>query len=217
MINWYVMYLRRLSSGFTLIEMLIVFAIIALILAVAIPGFSEFNRGQILKTAAEELKISFREAQSASLSGLKEQCNPAVCPASDTECCDGGTCTDSFTMVGHYITLSVGDLFYSISLRCGITGIVDYPVKNVLFSSGNFVSVKDLVLTKQNGDEIKDKDVVTVMFKPVNKGIGFMDGGSDAVYDISDIDKLDIVLTNGSHDYSVTITSTGDVYETKIN
>ncbi|MFZ1988054.1 MAG: prepilin-type N-terminal cleavage/methylation domain-containing protein [Minisyncoccia bacterium] len=56
------------SRGYTLIEMLIVLAIIIIIAAIAIGGQSNFNRTLSLNNAAFDIALSIRQAQSFGLS-----------------------------------------------------------------------------------------------------------------------------------------------------
>lgn len=65
----------KLFQGFTLIELLVVISIIGLLFTIGIAAYQEFNRGQIVVQAAQELKESLRLAQSKALAGEK----PAGC------------------------------------------------------------------------------------------------------------------------------------------
>jgi len=217
------------SKGFTFIEIIIVFSIVGLIMALAIPGFDNFNRNQILKTAAENLKFSFREAQYASLSGKKEECNPLLCPdqLANPPCCTNDTlneigyCSNKYTLIGHYITLHKGMTKYSIGIYCGITGVVTYPVKNVSFSNGDIVSV-DSIVDDRGVKRGEGNNEIMVIFKPVNKGVGFYEfsNGQPESYQLGleeDIESLTVYLTIGnSQKYSVTVSSVGEIYETKL-
>lgn len=179
-------------KGFSLIELIVVFTIVALMLAFVIPGFNNFNRGQILKAAAEDLVASLREAQSSALSGKK-----------------ASSCTENDTLIGYYITFSKDMTGYSIGLRCGINNPVDSPhIKDVLFSSSGVVKVKEILPVPSSG-------AITIMFQPVNKGVKFINGDS-AGLNMLDTDSLAVDLTNGLETYGVTISSAGDIYEKKI-
>ncbi|MBU2104034.1 type II secretion system GspH family protein [Patescibacteria group bacterium] len=60
--------LKKLSRGFTLVEMLVVLAIIVIVTGIAINGQSSFNKTVILTDTAYTLAFSIREAQSLGLS-----------------------------------------------------------------------------------------------------------------------------------------------------
>lgn len=57
-----------LSRGFTLIEMLVVLAIIIIVTAIALSGQSSFNRTLALTNAAYDIGLTIRQAQSYGLS-----------------------------------------------------------------------------------------------------------------------------------------------------
>lgn len=59
------------SSGFTLIEMIIVIALMAGFIAVALPKMNSFNKEQFLPQAADALQEAIRVAQSNATSGVK--------------------------------------------------------------------------------------------------------------------------------------------------
>jgi prepilin-type N-terminal cleavage/methylation domain-containing protein len=61
------------TSGFTLIEMLVCLAILAVITAVAVTGQSTFNQSLLLNDTSYTVALSAREAQSLGLSSRKFQ------------------------------------------------------------------------------------------------------------------------------------------------
>lgn len=61
---------RTHSSAFTLIELLIVIAIIGVLSAISIPSFSTFTNNQRLSQAAKQVKNDLRSAQNRALSGV---------------------------------------------------------------------------------------------------------------------------------------------------
>ncbi|MEO6536077.1 MAG: prepilin-type N-terminal cleavage/methylation domain-containing protein [Candidatus Paceibacterota bacterium] len=61
----------RANKGFTLVEMLVVLAIISIISAIAVTGQSTFNQSLLLTNTAYTVALSAREAQSFGLSSRK--------------------------------------------------------------------------------------------------------------------------------------------------
>lgn len=196
-----------MRKGFSLIELLVVFAIIALILGIAIPGFSNYNKNQMLKTAAFDLKSVLREAQNASLQGKKETCKTEGCI----------TCSENHTLIGHYVTFDKVNSreSYLMGIHCGIDNPLDYSIKEVQLSSAGIVYIKKIAY--YSGLSEVPKDLMTVMFKPVNEGVGFISGRPvNSLEEIGLVDKLEIVLTNGSQDHAIIVSSSGDIYENKL-
>ena len=81
---------RRLSSGFTLTELLIVVAIAGILAAIAIPGFQSLTQSQQVKNAGFELFSSLSLARSEA---IKHNNNVTVTPADTADWGRGWTIT----------------------------------------------------------------------------------------------------------------------------
>lgn len=111
----------RRESGFTLIEMIVVFAVLTVLSTVAIVSFVNYNKTQVLQVAVGELQSTFNLARSRALSQVK----PADC--------------DSQTLNGYKVILNVSQNSYDLLAVCSDT--FEYKVgetfklpKNVVFS-----------------------------------------------------------------------------------
>ena len=62
-----------MSRGFTLIETLIVLAILALIIGIAMSAFGAFGRGQTLESGAAQVVALLGEARSRTLASINDQ------------------------------------------------------------------------------------------------------------------------------------------------
>src|SRR3989338_2168937 len=83
---------RRLSSGFTLTELLIVVAIAGILAAIAIPGFQSLTQSQQIKNASFELFSSLSLARSEA---IKRNSNVTVTPTSTADWGQGWTIKSS--------------------------------------------------------------------------------------------------------------------------
>ncbi len=63
------------GKGFTLIELIIVIAIMAAFMALVLPRFFNFNKSQDLQNEAESLKLALRTIQNNALSGVNKCTN----------------------------------------------------------------------------------------------------------------------------------------------
>lgn len=66
---------RRISSGFTIIELIVVFSVLAIISTVGIASFVTYTNSQKLRNASLEIRTMLQQARSQSLAQVK----PASC------------------------------------------------------------------------------------------------------------------------------------------
>ncbi|PIU03583.1 hypothetical protein COT44_02180 [Candidatus Shapirobacteria bacterium CG08_land_8_20_14_0_20_39_18] len=128
---------QPLSSGFTIIELLVVMVITSLLFGVGITNFNEYNRRQTVAQAAETIKNNLRLAQSKAQSGEKD-CSVGVCDGDG----NGKCLTTSKTLNGWNVDLPSKTVYgvcqdktfgsSSFSLPAGIT-LTAAPATTVIF------------------------------------------------------------------------------------
>lgn len=118
------------SAGFTLIEMLVVIAIMGIIMGGSIAGYIRFNDRQIVLTAGKELLTNIRQAQGRATSGVK---TPTTCT----------------TLTGYRIQASAGASSYTLDSVCSNA---TYNVQTYTLPSGvTFQSAVSIVFQGQYG------------------------------------------------------------------
>ena len=85
---------KNIEYGFTLLELLIVFSIIAIISTIGIASFVSYSREQTLNTAIFNIKNFLYTARSNSLNGEKKDCptSQTLIGYSVLFCCGGASC-----------------------------------------------------------------------------------------------------------------------------
>ena len=114
------------SSGFTLIELLVTISVSAVLLAVAVPSFSNFVIGQRVKTASSDIGYSLTYARSEA---IKRRTNVTFTPAS-------GGWQNGWAIGTGTTTLSTHESFPNLA----ITG----PAAGVTFNDNGRVTVAGL-------------------------------------------------------------------------
>ena len=91
-------------NGYTLIELLIVMAILALLFGFSFAAYTNFNKNRSLENGAREVEVVLRDAQHKAISGEYDQ---------------GGTCTKLISWMVNW-TADTAD--YSLVGRCETSG-----------------------------------------------------------------------------------------------
>lgn len=160
------------SKGFTLIEMLVVMAIIGILTGGAITAYNNFNQGQVVRRAALDLVSDIRETQSRSVTGLKHP-NCTVDPLDDK--------LDDYDLGGHYLSFdydaddgSFGQAQFCIGGQNQPSpGTIIIPVDETI-AFLNTIMISDLNLLDANGVVCNplSGNKLTINFLPL-KGVEF--------------------------------------------
>lgn len=101
------------SIGFTLIETLVVVAIMIILIGVGVASYNNFNQNQILSQAASTLVTNLRDAQNRALSGEKN-CSSSACGGANSICDNG---VGDKPLDGWYVNFALSS--YTIKGHCG--------------------------------------------------------------------------------------------------
>ncbi len=100
----------KFQKGFTLIETIVVFAVISILSTVAIASFVDYNRNQNTQTAYSELSATLALARSRASSQVKPQ-----------------QCASPLILNGYDVILSISDNTYKLRAICSGT---PYDIKS---------------------------------------------------------------------------------------
>lgn len=126
----------KFQKGFTLIEIIVVFAIISILSTIAIGSFVSYNKTQNVQIAVSEFSATLALARSRALSQVKpQQCTPLV-------------------LNGYKVTLSLTDNKYYLWATCSDTDfqiqVTSLP-KNVIFDGARTTSLSFYFSVITNG------------------------------------------------------------------
>ncbi len=83
------------TNGFTLIELIVVFSVMAIIATISLASFDSYTNSQKLRTSVLDIKTLLQQARSESINQLK----PASCTGTlqgyEVRICAGNTCNNS--------------------------------------------------------------------------------------------------------------------------
>jgi prepilin-type N-terminal cleavage/methylation domain-containing protein len=181
----------QMNKGFTLLEVLIVIAIMILMSAIAIPSFRDYTDKLRLTGEIDKLMAITREAQ-----------NSAVNVVSTSGSFQGvyGVYVEKNFLSGDKIyfytdtDISDGDYMYSGAGTCGVLG--DECQKRLLFD--NNVSIERMYYVDNSGSEIEINFVNLAFKRPLPDPIFYADG-SEIITDDFETIHVELKLPNGQN------------------
>lgn len=78
---------RRLAGGFSLIELMVVIALLSVIMAIAVPSFSEMMRNSTLSAESNNL---YADLSMARTQAIRRGASVTLCPSTNGTSCTGG-------------------------------------------------------------------------------------------------------------------------------
>lgn len=127
------------ERGFTLIELIVVFTVIAILSAIGVVSYVSYSRSQTLNQAANDLVSTLNSAKSLSSSQLKQY----------TQNGQTKTCNNFETLSGYGVQINTSQEYYALYLDCSSTGVqtsTAWQVK-LLPSSGIAFDTSDTNIT----------------------------------------------------------------------
>lgn len=206
-------YSLKLTSGFSLIEVIVVIALFAITSIVVTTSYIGFEGRERLKNAALQLKSDLRFVQSKAQSGDKGLA--------------ASTCATVDSLVGWYVTFSLTGTTYTYAGDCltRSDGITD-----TAFASSTAKLPTDVTISalEYNGLPVNN-GVLTILFKPLDYSVLFYSAAVPVPNFTNDTTKLletglsgaspdevTITLQNSNGDYQVKINRSGEVHEVRI-
>jgi len=185
------------TKGFTLIELLVVISIIGILTAITIPQLTAFNRRQILKNAAAEVKNSLRFAQ-----------NKASAAEIDTSATGCTLTPTTHALRGWYAYINPSPPpSYSISGLCATPAGTIFGTRDFNLPSAVNISASD--------------GVGYILFPTLTKSLKFYTDGTDlalmaqgiATEIIPPSGYVTLTLTLGSETRYVKVSVSGEIYD----
>lgn len=214
--------IRRQRAGVTLVELVVVIAMISILAAVSLPAFSSWMDDQRLKSAARSLGDAFNLARAEAIrtgedhivflsSGAGVDPSPAGRDASGATLVDGaGTAVPILILndgrpgtAGNNCRIDAGEASRTVPAEQGISWGVTSTTTPAPEDSSASIPSNGVTFTAPDGG-----DTTWVLFRPDGVPVGF-----DAACSQGEIGSGGgtVYVTNGDLDYAITLTSLGTV------
>ncbi len=100
------------SAGFTLIELVVVFVVIAILATIGVAALVSYSRAQALNQATSDLYASINSAKSLSSSQVRSMTKP------NQQSEDSLSCLNGQVLNGYGISINIAQNFYTLYIQC---------------------------------------------------------------------------------------------------
>ena len=150
--GWDVVQLSRRAGrqrGFTLVELMVVIAVIAVIAGIALPSFRDLTRRSQLTSAANELSAAI---QAAKMESIRTNSKVELCPSTDGSTCAGSNWR---RFIVRSVRSGVTTVIRDVTLARGtytVTGSTNVSANNrIAYLADGFVRAGTATATPQSG------------------------------------------------------------------
>lgn len=142
------------SSGFTLIELIIVIAIVVMATGLGLAGYNRFNQKQILTQAALEVRSNLRDAQNRAFTGEKD----ATCTAPLDYWVFKVLSTSSYKIFGHCGTIDFRTKIITLVSGLAISSPGEIQFKPLTQGT----TLQTITITNTNGATGQQSIIITI-------------------------------------------------------
>jgi type IV pilus assembly protein PilA len=188
-------FFQKSKKGFTLVELLVVLAVIGVLATILLANYNNFGARQEVRNAAAELKTNLRKYQTFAISGQK---NPTNLTA-------GLGCNSHDRQLDHYEIVVSSPSTYNVNIVCHEVNPPHAVTTEPVTANVPWGPNVPIAAVGAAGADCAPGGTVTIRFLPINEGVEFLSC-------FGAVDNVSITVGQAGGDTSVvTVTNTGQI------